>query len=85
MSMNLTEIKKWLEEIKDLFPLETLAYEYQVIDALFKEMEDIKSVVAKKCREWIAEEKMNIYLRPATLFNKTKFANYKGELHKAQK
>ena len=43
-------------------------------------MDDLRAVVAKKCREWRGDEKMNLYLRPATLFNRTKFASYKGEL-----
>lgn len=42
--------------------------------------EDLRAVVAKKCREWGSDEKMSAYLRPATLFNRTKFASYKGEL-----
>ena len=41
---------------------------------------DCRSVIAKKCREWGKDEKMNQYLRPATLFNSTKFAQYVGEL-----
>jgi uncharacterized phage protein (TIGR02220 family) len=40
----------------------------------------LRQVVAKKCREWGADEKMSGYLRPATLFNRTKFAQYVGEL-----
>ena len=40
----------------------------------------IRQVIAKKCREWDGDEKMMLYLRPATLFNKTKFAQYVGEL-----
>jgi uncharacterized phage protein (TIGR02220 family) len=43
-------------------------------------VEDLRAVVAKKCREWATDEKMSAYLRPATLFNRTKFAQYKGEL-----
>lgn len=42
--------------------------------------EDCRSVIAKKCREWKGDEKMTNYLRPATLFNRTKFAQYQGEL-----
>lgn len=38
------------------------------------------SVIAKKRRDWIGDEKMAPYLRPATLFNKTKFEQYLGEL-----
>lgn len=41
---------------------------------------ELNQVVAKKCREWAGDEKMAIYLRPATLFNRTKFAQYQGEL-----
>jgi uncharacterized phage protein (TIGR02220 family) len=41
---------------------------------------DLRQVVAKKSREWLADEKMAEYLRPKTLFNRTNFAQYKGEL-----
>lgn len=44
---------------------------------------ELKQVVAKKCREWGGDEKMAMYLRPATLFNATKFAQYQGELGRA--
>lgn len=43
-------------------------------------LQDCKSVIAKKTREWRGDEKMEPYLRPATLFNRTKFAQYVGEL-----
>ena len=43
-------------------------------------VDDLRAVVAKKCREWSNDEKMSGYLRPATLFNATKFAQYRGEL-----
>ena len=42
--------------------------------------DDCRAVIAKKCREWGADEKMAQYLRPATLFNRTKFAQYRGEI-----
>ena len=45
-------------------------------------VDELRMVVAKKCREWATDEKMNEYLRPATLFNRTKFAQYQGELLK---
>jgi uncharacterized phage protein (TIGR02220 family) len=41
---------------------------------------ECRQVIAKKCREWGTDEKMSEYLRPATLFNATKFAQYVGEL-----
>jgi uncharacterized phage protein (TIGR02220 family) len=37
-------------------------------------------VIAKKTREWLHDEHMTEYLRPATLFNRTNFAQYQGEL-----
>lgn len=43
-------------------------------------MDDLRAVIAKKCREWKGDDKMNKFLRPETLFNRTKFASYKGEL-----
>lgn len=43
-------------------------------------IEEMRMVVAKKCREWSGDPKMAIYLRPATLFNRTKYAQYQGEL-----
>lgn len=42
--------------------------------------DDCRAVIAKKCREWAGDPKMSFYLRPATLFNRTKFAQYQGEL-----
>jgi uncharacterized phage protein (TIGR02220 family) len=43
-------------------------------------VEDCKQVIAKKARAWKGDAKMDEYLRPATLFNRTKFAQYQGEL-----
>lgn len=37
-------------------------------------------IIAKKTREWRGNPKMDEYLRPATLFNATKFEQYVGEL-----
>lgn len=55
----------------------------ELIVARLKEgasVDDCRAIVAKKCRDWSADEKMSQYLRPATLFNRTKFAQYRGEL-----
>ena len=40
---------------------------------------DCRQVIAKKTREWNSDLKMAEYLRPATLFNATKFEQYLGE------
>jgi uncharacterized phage protein (TIGR02220 family) len=42
--------------------------------------DELRAVIAKKCREWKGDATMDQYLRPATLFNRTKFAQYQGEL-----
>ncbi len=39
---------------------------------------DLKGVIARKTREWLNTEHAK-YLRPATLFNATKFEQYIGE------
>ncbi len=41
---------------------------------------DCRQVIAKKTREWKSDPKMAEYLRPATLFNATKFEQYMGEI-----
>jgi uncharacterized phage protein (TIGR02220 family) len=59
----------------------------ELIVARLKEgasVDDLRAVVAKKTREWATDEKMSPYLRPATLFNRTKFAQYRGELGAAE-
>jgi len=40
---------------------------------------DCRKVIAIKCRQWLGTENA-MYLRPETLFNATKFAQYVGEL-----
>lgn len=59
------------------------AFNLSTIEARLKEgatLADCKQVIAKKVREWGADEKMSQYLRPATLFNRSKFDQYVGEL-----
>ncbi|MGP1677890.1 MAG: conserved phage C-terminal domain-containing protein [Burkholderiales bacterium] len=41
--------------------------------------DDLRAVVDRKCAQWLGDDKMAQYLRPATLFNRTKFAQYQGE------
>lgn len=43
-------------------------------------VQQCRQVIAKKTREWSIKPDMAEYLRPATLFNRTKFAQYVGEL-----
>lgn len=47
-------------------------------------VEDLRAVIAKKCREWRGDEKMDEYLRPKTLFNATNYAQYRGEIGNAE-
>ncbi len=43
-------------------------------------VDECRAVVDAKVAEWSADPKMRGYLRPETLFNATKFAQYSGEL-----
>lgn len=54
-----------------------------LILARFKDgasVQDCKQVIARKVMDWLHDDKMRDYLRPATLFNRTKFDQYTGEL-----
>lgn len=54
----------------------------EFIEARLKEgytVDECKQVVAMKVREWRGSE-MDMYLRPATLFNCAKFNSYAGML-----
>ena len=44
-----------------------------------RSLDDFKKVIDKKVTNWLADEKMMMYLRPSTLFNKTNFENYLNE------
>lgn len=44
------------------------------------EVSDLKAIIAMKTREWKDDEVMKKFLRPATLFNRTKCEQYFGEL-----
>ena len=41
---------------------------------------ECRAVIARKVREWSADDRMRPYLRPATLFGAEKFAQYVGEV-----
>lgn len=48
------------------------------------ELDDFKKVVDNKCLDWLKDEKMSEYLRPATLFG-TKFESYLNQKTKQPK
>lgn len=41
---------------------------------------EIRAVIVRKVREWKGDERWSKFLRPETLFNRTKFAQYVGEV-----
>lgn len=43
-------------------------------------LEDFKQVIDVKCEQWLGDEKMDAYLRPATLFRPTNFENYLNQV-----
>lgn len=83
------ELRKQAVEVLEFLNQKT-GRKYQAVEANTKlivarlkegaSVGDCRQVIAKKTREWIGDEKMTEYLRPATLFNATKFAQYVGEL-----
>ncbi len=44
----------------------------------------LRAIVTRKCREWSTDEKMCKFLRPETLFGRTKCESYLGELPKIE-
>ena len=55
----------------------------KLIESRLKEgatVEKCKQVIDSKVAEWLNDKKMVEYLRPATLFNATNFAQYAGQL-----
>lgn len=40
---------------------------------------DVKAVISHKAKQWLADPDMSKYLRPETLFNRTKFESYCAE------
>lgn len=60
-----------------------VASNLQLIDARLRSgitIAQCRQVIAKKTRDWQTRADMAMYLRPATLFNATKFEQYLGEL-----
>ena len=47
--------------------------------------DDMIRVIDDKCQVWLADEKMQEYLRPKTLFNATNFSQYAAGSSKAVK
>lgn len=41
-------------------------------------VQECKAVIARQTRAWLTDPKMTTYLRPETLFNRTKFESYRG-------
>lgn len=76
------EILAWLNE-KAGKRFESVSANLDFIEARLREGRPawlLKKLVSVKARAWAADEKMREFLRPATLFNKTKCAQYIGSL-----
>jgi len=46
------------------------------------DVQTCRTLIMRKVHDWLADEKMAKFLRPETLFNKTKFEGYLGEVTK---
>ena len=90
LSQKNSEIKKQAIEVLE-FLNEKTGKSFRPVDTNLKfiiarlksgaHVEDCRAVIAKKYREWRGDQKMIDYVRPATLFNATKFEQYFGELN----
>lgn len=80
-----TEAKEILEHLNRVAfrSFKPLAANLELIKARLREdtikKEDLIKVIDSKVKDWKNDDTMSKYLRPATLFNKTKFAQYLGE------
>jgi uncharacterized phage protein (TIGR02220 family) len=55
----------------------------QLIDARLREgwtVQNCRSMIARKWREWRSDERMSPFVRPSTLFNRGKLEGYMGEM-----
>ncbi len=54
-----------------------------LVAALLKDhtVEEIKNVIDAKCLDWVGDAKMEMYLRPQTLFSKSNFQGYFEQLN----
>lgn len=90
LSLKNSELKKQAIEILE-FLNEKTGKAFRPVDTNLKfiisrlksgaQVEDCRAVIAKKYREWKGDPVMVDYVRPATLFNATKFEQYFGELN----
>jgi uncharacterized phage protein (TIGR02220 family) len=83
------ELKKQATEILQFLNMKT-GRNYQPVNGTLKPLvarlkegftvSECRKVIAKKCRDWGKDDKMEQYLRPKTLFAQENFSNYIGEL-----
>jgi uncharacterized phage protein (TIGR02220 family) len=72
--------KKYLPTEANMSLISLRLKEFEKFKPISDVVTDCKMIIVRKRREWEGDEKMHTYLRPATLFNKTKFSQYQGEL-----
>lgn len=70
------------------FQASTKSYQKEILGRLKTgdyTLEDFKTVIDFKCKEWLNNEKMNKYLRPDTLFRDSNFNKYLNEAISSEK
>lgn len=72
--------KKYLPTETNMSLINLRLKEFEKFKPIEEVVADCKMIIIRKRRDWEGDEKMHTYLRPATLFNKTKFSQYQGEL-----
>ena len=86
--------RDYLSESKDVlaFLNEKTHKQFRAVDATLApiqarlksgvDVQTCRTLIMRKVHDWLADEKMAKFLRPETLFNKTKFDSYLGEVTK---
>jgi uncharacterized phage protein (TIGR02220 family) len=83
----LSEIIAYLNEVAGTRYRTSVAKTKSLVQARVKEgftLEDFKTVIDVKCKEWKNDPKMSRYLRPETLFG-TKFESYLNQVPKQER
>ena len=78
VTLTLRSVVKYLNQKTNSNYRDTTPKTKKLVEARMKEgftEEDFKTVIDKKCSDWLGDPKMEQYLRPATLFG-TKFESY---------
>lgn len=82
LSPDVYEVVQYLNEKAGKHYVATSKSTSKFITARLKDgatVDEMKAVIDRKCAQWKDDPKMNMYLRPKTLFNETDYESYRNE------